>query len=224
MEDALTVIEADREAAQAMLARYIAIDSPVAIDPAPPVQVDEASLRATLDHNPELLIADAAQSRASESVGLAKADKRPDFGVSVNYGRRDGQFGDAVSVVGSITLPIFAGRRQQPRIEAAQAEAYAARAERDDQLRVLEARFSTDMAQWRSAVTQWKRARDELLPLAQQRDELELASYAAGRASLLDVISARTALIELELEIVEREAAAILAGTKLRLTYVEHVR
>jgi outer membrane protein TolC len=52
--------------------------------------------------------------------------------------------------------------------------------------------------------------------------DLEMASYEAGRATLLDVIAARTALIELELEILERESAAALAATTLRLTYVEH--
>ena len=124
--------------------------------------------------------------------------------------------------MGSITLPLFVGRRQQPRIDAAVAEAAAARSERDDQLRALEAQFASDLARWRSAVTQWERAREELLPLARQRVDLETASYEAGRAGLLDVIAARTALIETELEIVEREAAAVLAATRLQLTYVEH--
>lgn len=222
MDNVLTAIEAEREIAQAQLLRYVDAESPVATGPVPRMQIDIAHLRATLVHNPEIVIADARSDRAEARMDRAVADRRPDFGVSVNYGRRDGQFGDAVSVMGSITLPLFTDRRQQPRIDAAETEAAAARAERDDHLRALEAQFAADLAGWRSAVTQWERARAELLPLARQRADLEMASYEAGRATLLDVIAARTALIELELEILEREAAAVLAATRLRLTYVEH--
>lgn len=222
MEDVLTAIEAEQDVAQAALARYVSVAGAEAIGPGPGLQVEVDRLRETLVHNPEIAIADARSGRAQAVTDRAMADRRPDFGMSVNYGRRDGQFGDAVSVMGSVTLPIFTGQRQQPRIDAAETEAAAARAERDDQLRALEAQFAADLARWRSAVTQWKRARDELLPLARQRADLEMASYEAGRATLLDVIAAHTALIELELEILEREGAAALAATRLRLTYVEH--
>lgn len=222
MEDVLTVIEAEQEIAQAALARYVPEQSAQAIGPAPAMQVDVEQLRATLAHNPQIALADARSRRAEALVDRAQADRRPDFGVSVNYGRRDDQFGDAVSVLGSVTLPLFTGQRQQPRIDAAGTEAAAVQAERDDQLRALEAQFLTDLARWRSAVTQWERAQGELLPLARQRADLETASYEAGRSGLLDVIAARTALIEIELEILEREAAVVHAATRLRLTYVEH--
>jgi outer membrane protein TolC len=222
MEDVLTAIQAEQNIVRAALVRYVPVADAEAIGPGPGLMVDVDQLRSTLVHNPEIAIADARSARAEAATDRAFADRRPDFGVSVNYGRRDGQFGDAVSVMGSVTLPIFTDRRQQPRIEAAEAEASAARAERDEQLRALEAQFAADVARWRSAVTQWERARDELLPLARQRADLEMASYEAGRATLLDVIAARSALIELELEILEREAVAVLAATRLRLTYVEH--
>lgn len=222
MEDRITAIEADREIAQAALARYVSFDSAEATGPRPDLQIDEKQLRATLPHNPEMAIADARSGRAEAMTQRALADNRPDFGLSVNYGRRDGQFGDAVSVMGSVTLPIFAARRQQPRIEAASSEAAAAQAERTDQLRALSAQFAADMARWHNLMTQWQRARDQLLPLALQRADLEMASYEAGRASLVNVIAARTQLIELELAILEREAAAAIAATRLRLTYVEH--
>ncbi|MGI9361834.1 MAG: TolC family protein, partial [Parasphingorhabdus sp.] len=124
-------------------------------------------------------------------------------------------------VMGSITLPLFAGRRQEPRIAATEAQAMAAVAEREDLLREVTAQFEADLAMWRSAVRQWQRAREELLPLARNRADLETASFAAGRADLIDVITARTALALLELEILEREEAAVLAAAKLRLTYSE---
>src|SRR3546814_18550315 len=69
--------------------------------------------------------------RARAAIDLARADKRPDFGVNVSLGRRNPDFGNVVSVMGSVTLPIFAGRRQEPRIAAAEAQAAAATAERE---------------------------------------------------------------------------------------------
>lgn len=217
----MTAIEADRETAQAELSRYITEDEAVATGDAPRAILDPDRLRFELATNPELQLADAERRRAEAAIGLARAERRPDFGVSVTYGRRNPDFGDVVSVMGSVTLSIFTDRRQNPRIAAAEADAAAALAERDDRLRAITARFDADLAAWRSAVRQWERARDELLPLAHDRADLEVASFAAGRADLIDVIAAKSALALLELEIVEREQAAVEAAAVLRLTYGE---
>lgn len=221
IEDAITAIEAERESAQAMLARYIQVSNPVAEGRVPGPDVDPAILKQAVDTNPELRLADIARERAEAGVRLARAEKRPDFGVNVSYGRRDSDFGDVVSVMGSVTLPIFADRRQNPRIASAEAEAAAALAEREDRRRALNARFEADVAQWRSAMQQWQRAREEFLQLARDRASLETASFAAGRADLIDVIAAKTELALLELNILEREQAAVAAAATLRLTYLE---
>lgn len=219
LEDAITRVEAERDAARAMLASYLRTDSPIVEGDAPAATIDSARLEQGLDLNPIIRLADAASGRAEASATLARADLRPDFGVSVSYGRRDPSFGDAFSVMGSVTLPIFADRRQRPRIRAAEAEAAAVRAERVDRSRALRVQFESDLASWRSARRQWERARDELLPLARQRVELETASFAAGKADLIDVVNAKAELALLELEIFEREAVTVEWAAMLRLTY-----
>lgn len=221
IEDAVTRIEAERDAARAMLSSLTRIDQPTAVGAAPTYHVDSDSLERALSLNPEIRLADAATGKAQANADLARADLRPDFGVSVNYGRRDRAFGDAVSVMGSVTLPIFADRRQRPRIRAAEAEAAAAQAERDDRLRALRVQFDSDLAVMRSARRQWERARDELLPLALQRVELETASFASGNADLIDVIAAKADLALLDLDVLEREATTVELVQKLRLTYGE---
>jgi len=223
LEDARTAIEAEREAAQARLTRYIFIKSPVASGTVPVPDIDPEHLRSTLERNPEILLAGAAVNRAEAATRLAESERRPDFGVSVNYGVRDRDYGDMFSVMGSVTLPLFAGRRQEPRIRAAEAEASAARAEREDQRRALAAQFESDLAMWRSAYRQWQRGRDELLPLARDRADLETASFAANRAGLTEVVEARKELALIGLEVLEREQAAAEAATRLRLTYREHM-
>jgi len=221
VEDMRTRLEGDLDAARAMLARYAAVQGAVATGAIPAADVDAERLRATLELNPDIILAIAQVRQADARIDLARSEKRPDFGINVSYGRRDRMFGDVVSVMGSITLPIFAGRRQNPRIAAAEAEASAAQAIQLDRLRELQAQFEADLAAWRSAYRQWQRATEELLPLAQSRADLERASFAANRAELLDVIEAIKALALLQIEILEREEATVEAATTLRLTYTE---
>ncbi|MEL7689028.1 TolC family protein [Citromicrobium bathyomarinum] len=224
VEDMRTRIEADREAAQAMLSRYTALTNAIATGTTPSPDLDPEGLRASLQSNPELVVALAQVRQAEARSDLARSERRPDFGVNVSYGRRDPDFGDVVSVMGSITLPIFADRRQNPRVAAADAEAAAAQSARADRLRELEAQFETDLAAWRSAYRQWQRATDELLPLAESRVDLERASFAAGRADLLDIIDAIKTLAMLRVEILQREEASVEAAANLRLTYGEYGR
>ncbi len=221
VEDVRTRLEGDLDAARAMLARYAAVQDAVATGAIPAADVDVERLRATLELNPDIILAIAQVRQADARIDLARSEKRPDFGINLSYGRRDPMFGDVVSVMGSITLPIFAGRRQNPRIAAAEAEASAAQAIQLDRLRELQAQFEADLAAWRSAYRQWQRATEELLPLAQSRADLERASFAANRAELLDVIEAIKALALLQIEILEREEATVEAATTLRLTYTE---
>lgn len=224
VEDMRTRIEADRETAQAMLSRYTALPNATATGTIPSADLDPEGLRAMLQSNPELVVALAQVRQAEARSDFARSERRPDFGVNVSYGRRDPDFGDVVSVMGSITLPIFADRRQNPRVAAADAEAAAAQSARADRLRELEAQFETDLAAWRSAYRQWQRATDELLPLAESRVDLERASFAAGRADLLDIIDAIKTLAMLRVEILQREEASVEAAANLRLTYGEYGR
>ena len=208
VEDMRTRIEADREAAQAMLSRYTALPTATATGTIPSADLDPEGLRAMLQSNPELVVALAQVRQAEARSDLARSERRPDFGVNVSYGRRDP--GDKI-------LPLEDEA-------AAEAEAAAAQSARADRLRELEARFETDLAAWRSAYRQWQRATDELLPLAESRVDLERASFAAGRAELLDVIDAIKTLAVLRVEILQREEASVEAAANLRLTYGEYGR
>ena len=224
IEDARTAIEADEAAAQAQLARFIGETDAVAVGETPSADIDPEEIRRSLANNPEILLAGAQLREMQARVDLARSDNRPDFGVSASYGVRERQYGDVFTVMGSITLPLFGKHRQQPLIAAAEAEALAAVASREDQVRAVAARFEADLAAWRSAYRQWQRAREELLPLARDRVSLETASYAAGRAELLDVIAAIRDLALLDIEILEREEATVAAATRLRLAYTEDVQ
>ena len=126
--DQLRAAIADRRAemaavvaqARARLARYTGDPDPQATGDPPMLDVDPIRLRAGIDALPALRAQDARIAVAEADVRLARADKRPDWKVGVTYGRRDPMYGDMASVGVSIDLPLFAGKRQNPRIAASE--------------------------------------------------------------------------------------------------------
>lgn len=219
LEDARSAIAADVGQARARLARWTGEAEPQAIGDVPDLSVSRRDLVGNLDRQPELGLASARTRSAEADVDLARAEKRPDFGVNVAYGRRDPDYGDLLSVGVSVTLPLFAGRRQEPRIAARRLDLAAARAETEDVRRKLLADLDGGLAEYENRYEQWQRARDVLLPLARKQDGLEVASFSAGNADLIDVISAKTRLANMELAVIDREALVVAQAVNLKITF-----
>ncbi|OAH44685.1 transporter [Sphingobium yanoikuyae] len=205
--------------ARAMLTRWTGEADPEVAGPIPDFAVDAAVLKAGLDALPAIRMIDAQRARTNADVRVAEANRRPDFGVNLGYQRRDPRFGDYVSAGVTISLPTFTRRRQGADISAAQAQAGRVEAERDAARRSLEADLEADVADHIMHHEQWMRARDTLQPLAEQRVALETASYAAGRATLVDVTDAYAALADATLTTLDREALVATDGARLSLTY-----
>src|SRR3546814_9040583 len=104
-------------------------------------------LRATLDQNPTLSARAAYAGQAEADVRLARAEKRADWGWDIAYQRRADRHGDMVSAGVTISLPLFAGRRQDPMIAARTAEAGKARAEQEPARRELVAQLDAGLAE-----------------------------------------------------------------------------
>jgi cobalt-zinc-cadmium efflux system outer membrane protein len=218
-EDRRSVLVAEAGKARAELARWTGDPDAQPSGPLPHFEVSREELRASLARHPELVMAAASVGQALANVDAARAETRPDWGFNVAFQRRDPQFGNMVSVGATMTLPLFPGKRQNPRIDAARADAAAARAEKEDIRRTLEAQLEAALAEHAMHHEQWMRARDTLLPLAQREAQLETASYAAGRAGLLDVIEAEAGLARTEIDMLDREAAVARHEALLALTY-----
>ena len=193
-EDRRSVLVAEAGKARAELARWTGEPDPVPTGTIPQFDVSRSGLSAAIARHPDLEMASANVGQALADIDAARAEKRPDWGFSVAFQRRDPQFGNMVSVGATMSLPIFPGRRQNPRIAAATSDAAAARAEQEDVRRTLQAQLDAGLAEHAMHHDQWMRAKDTLLPLARREAELETASYAAGRAGLLDVIEEEASL------------------------------
>lgn len=227
--DLLRAAVADRRAemaavvaqALARLARYTGDPTPqVAGDP-PMFDVDPVRLRAGIDALPALRAQDARIAVAEADVRLARADKRPDWKVGVSYGRRDPRYGDMASVGVSIDLPLFAGKRQNPRIAASESSAESSRFDREAVRRELVAALEADLADHAMHHERLRNAREVLVPLAKRRAELDRDSYAAGKLDLGAALLSTLALAEAEVEALNREADVARDAVRINITYGE---
>ena len=224
LDDRRDELVAALSTARANLARWTGDPDPVVAGRVPEFDVNAAELMKTLDANPLLAPLAARLEQARADVRLAEAERRPDFGVDVSYLRRAPRFGDYVSAGVTVGLPLFQKRRQLPLIAARQAEAAQRMAEQDASRRELAAKLQAALADHVMHHAQWMRSRDTLEPLAHQRVDLETASFAAGRASLVDVADAETALVDVALTTLDREALVAIDGARRTLTYRGAVR
>ena len=219
LQDERAELDAQRGRAAAALARWTGDPDPDATGPLPTFEIDPGLLAEAIDRHPQLGVAGAQARQAEAEIDLARAEKRPDLMADLAYQRRDPAHGDMISAGITVSLPLFAARRQDPYIAARVAEAGAAAARQEDARRALRAELEAALADHAMHHDQLERARTTLLPLARQQSDLETASYAAGRASLAEVIAARTALAEAELLLLEREIAVAKDAARLVLTY-----
>ena len=205
--------------ARADLTRWTGDPEPTVAGPIPDFAVDAPRLQAAIDSNPLLAPVEARIGQVAADVRLAEADRKSDFGVEAAYQHRDPRFGDYVSAGVTVSLPFFTRRRQSAAIAARQSEAGKVDAERDAARRELAANLEAGLADHVMHHEQWMRSLRTFGPLARERVDLETASYAAGRASLVDVVEAHIALVEAALTTLDREALVAIDGARLTLTY-----
>lgn len=205
--------------ARAELARWTGDPDPEAAGAPPTMDVDPVSLRAGLDRLPRLLAYDAMSRQAEADVALAKAGKRPDWSWELAYQHRDPMWGDMVTVGATVSLPLFASKRQDPVIASKADIASRVRIEREAARRALVAQLDADLADHTMHHDRLHRAEAILVPLAQKKADLERASYAGANATLSDVLQSSIALAEARVDALGREADVVRDAVRINLTY-----
>ncbi|MGE7955152.1 TolC family protein [Pseudomonas sp. NPDC089530] len=211
-----------RAQARAALKRWIgaaANQQPVGRLPQWPV--DTAGYSHQLQHHPELAAFAPMTREAQARVREAEAEKQSDWSWEVDYQRRGREFGDMVSVQFSWDLPLFPGSRQNPRIAARQAELSQLEAEREALSREHAQQLETQLADFQRLDRAVRRNQQSLVPLAQEKVALSLASYRAGKGDLAAVVAARRELIEARLKQIDVEEQRALINARLYFAYGE---
>jgi cobalt-zinc-cadmium efflux system outer membrane protein len=219
LADRRSDIEADIAKAKAELTRWTGDSDPQVVGTPPDWTIDPDRLLAVIDALPQLQALDAATAQADAGVRLARAEKHPDWSVNASYSQRGPNYPDMVSVGVSIDLPLFAKHRQDPIIAERAEQASAARLEREAAERELRAQLETDLAEHRAHHERYMRATGTLVPLAEQRAELDRVSYAAGRIDLGTALDAAIALANARIDALDREAMVVRDGIRITLTY-----
>jgi outer membrane protein TolC len=137
---------------------------------------------------------DAAQSR----LELAKKDFYPDFTVGAAYSLRQnaptGQSrSDFASFQLSMSLPIYADRKQAKAVDQRNAEWLRERYALDEAERETQSEISASLALYQGNREQLRQFEGGILPLAQQNVTASLTAYQVGKADFLNVIRAENA-------------------------------
>ena len=211
-----------RTKARAALRRWI---GPAANDAPsgqlPDWNIDRRDLSHNLHQHPQLQAFAPRTREAQARLQEAKAQKTADWSWEVDYGRRGRAYGDMVNLQLTFDLPIFPGRRQTPGIAAKQAELNQLDAEREAATREHIQALDDDLADYQRLDRAVRRSQDSLVPLAEEKVALSLASYRAGTGELLAVVAARRELVEARFQQIDAIEQRALIGAQLYFAYGE---
>ena len=219
LDDRRDGLRVDLVRARAELSRWTGDPMPGVTGSPPSIDLEPGVFDVDLDRLPTLRAYGAVQDRADADLDLARAARRPDWSFEAGYARRDPMFGDLVSVGASVSLPLFQGSRQAPVIAARAADARRVSAEREAVEREWAATLKGDLAEYEVDRSRWIRARDVVLPNLRTRADLETASYGAGRAGIMEVLDAFTALANGRLDALDKEADVARRAVRFTLIY-----
>lgn len=212
LDNRLDAVDADLAAARTGLRRWLGGDATTVADTADfqALPVAPARLEQAIDQQAPMRAWQAREQVAEAALAQARAAKRPDWNVSVNYGRRAPYLSDMVSLQVGVSLPLFTRNRQDRGVSAKQAQRDAVQAEHEDARRAQREAVARAVAGWQGWGRQVQRYQDTLLPLARDRARTALASYRGGGA-LQPWLDARRNEIE------QRLAYAEALATRARL-------
>jgi outer membrane protein TolC len=150
------------------------------------------------EESPLVREARARLTQAERRVDLARRERLPDFGVNVVYHNR-GELDPYYSFGGTLTLPIYAGRKQKKAIEEAGADLGAARSTEDAARAAV--RFEvTESYLMASTADRLVRLYDEgILKQARLSLDSAIAQYQVGKVDFLTLISSWRRLLDYDL-------------------------
>jgi cobalt-zinc-cadmium efflux system outer membrane protein len=212
--------ERDIAVAQAALNRALGriIGAPIAPTDSltmPPPLPDSTSIeQIALTHRPELAILENQLQGAHATTSLTKEFWLPDLNFAV--GRDYAQPGSPLFTTG-ISLPLPLMYWQHAKGDIAQAQHFER--ELDATYRDTRAQVTQDVrsafANASTAMRQVTFIRDELVPAAQEAYRVASTSYTLGGSSALEVLTARTALLQAQSQLSDALAAANSARADL---------
>lgn len=174
--------------------------------PAPEPLKDRAWLTAQLKkHSPQLAVAERKVETARAALDEARYDLWPDLGVGVAYRARAAapgdmsQGADMISATLSISLPVYAGSKQNARIRESGAELGAASAARGDVALQVATALHRAVDEAERLDRELSLYSDELLPEADEALDASVEDYQVARVGFVSVLQNWYAYLDLQL-------------------------
>ena len=208
LDDRASELGRRARAAKIALTRWIgdAADAPLAGKPVIDIiRLDPRRLDTEVAHHPAIAVLTRQEEIAAADVSVAQANKKTDWSAELMYAQRGPAFSNMISLAVSVPLQWDQPNRQNRELAAKLAMLDQARAQREDMLRA-------HIAEARAMITEWENGRErrlryerELLPLTRERTQVTLAAYRGGKATLVDVLTARRSEIEVSMQALQLE-------------------
>jgi len=220
-EDQIAALVQQARVGEQMLARWLGESAQRVPGPAPEmtaVAFDPAAASALSAH-PQLAVLQQDQLLAQTDLKLAERARTPDWSIEVSYQQRGPAYSNMVSIGVNIPLPLFPQDRQDRGVTESQARLAQAEALLEDARRQRQAELAAGGEEWRSLLSRARTLRETLLPLANDRVTQTVASYSGGGATLAQVLDARRAAVEAQMQVLlmERDAARVWARLNFQL-------
>jgi outer membrane protein TolC len=219
----LRVAEQEARRSRIELAKWLPMDAERPLAAAPnfmELAVSAEQLLGNVHHHALVLAFDAQLEAAHTDIALAKAEKRPDWSVELDYAKRGREFSDMVSLEFRIGLPLFAGRRQDPVVAAKHARLRQIAAERETELRTHTADVAAQLSEWETLKSRFVAYESELVPLTRARADAALSAFKAAQTSVKPVLDARAAEIDAGIQAIELHGQ--LGRTWAFLSYLQN--
>ena len=156
----------------------------------PPLEV---LIEALADH-PRLQAAAAAVDARQTGVSLAEQQYKPGWAIDLGYGYRDGSLpngdprSDFMSVMVTVDVPLFRGKRQERAVAAARKQRRAATQTREQLYRALESQLRAQYARWQDLNRQVALYERTIVPQAEDRAKAALLAYQSDSGDFADVM------------------------------------
>lgn len=194
-------VAAGREQSIAQLRRWIgdAAELPLGGE-VPNWRIDVTELKHKLHQHPELMSFTSRAHVLDADIAESRAAKQPDWDVTLAWLERGSGYDDMAMLEVRMDLPVFTASRQTPMIASKVAQRVALDAEREASLREHASMLEIEFSEYQRLQQSQRRFAEILLPLADEKVELALASWRSGEGELMDVIGARRERIATQLK------------------------
>lgn len=173
-----------------------------------------------LSKHPTVLAQDQRIAATAVSIDIAEQGYRPQWRLDASYGYRDddpvmGDRADFFSVGVAFDLPLFTDRRQDQGVRSATAATEAGRTERALLLRRLYASFESERARLLRLEERGALYRERLLKEMSEQAEASLAAYTNDDGDFAEVVRARIAELNANVEALDIEVQRLQAISQL---------